>query len=81
MKKDRWVSQNRHTSWPMRSRGCSSRLMALAGAWNDDLGPRRHMIPDCMSKYPNLHLMKYIAPEVCGMCVASYMHVYVSVYT
>ena len=29
--------------------------MALAGAWNDNLGPLRHMIPDCMSEYPILH--------------------------
>jgi len=32
----------------MRYRGCSSRLMALAGTWKDDLGPCRHMIPDCI---------------------------------
>ena len=45
----------------MRSRGFSSRLMALAGAWKDDLGPRRHMIADFMSEYVILHLMKDIA--------------------
>ena len=42
----------------MTSRGCFSKLMALAGAWNDNLGPRRHMILDCMNMYPTLHLMK-----------------------
>jgi len=30
----------------MRSRGWSVRLMSLAGAWNADLGPQRHVIAE-----------------------------------
>ena len=51
---DNWASLTTRCS------GCSARFSSLAGWWNDDLAPRRHITVESISEKAILHRMKFI---------------------